>query len=409
MKLFLKVTVLFLLVTVIYSCKKYETDFQDFFNGREKVYPGTVTDVIAQPGNGRTGLKWKASSDPSISKYVIYWNNKADSLVFPVAEGNTADTIRATITGLREYTYSFTIYSFDKKGNRSIPKEINNVKVYGPIYQATLLNRAYNAVTPFTYDDQGNVTLNFITPDTVNIANTYNTNTVIRYVNKSGMPVELNLSSKVNSILLPDFKDGSNVTYKSYYIPSLQAIDEFAVSEYSTYPTITRSAVQCDKSLFSALHLFNDIGQLESGTGLEKLWDGSVGPQGYPNLFHSSDSNYPPVISFDMGKVYNNLLKVEETGRNCCGNPLEFEIWGIADLTNANTTLTSDNSGWKAEMQSKGWTLLTEAVRTDDGQNAKTFDFISNPPPVRYIRMRVTKKLGTTSFNMSELTFWNFQ
>ncbi len=110
-----------------------------------------------------------------------------------------------------------------------------------------------------------------------------------------------------------------------------------------------------------------------------------------------------------MGKVYNNLLKVEETGRNCCGNPLEFEIWGIADLTNANTTLTSDNSGWKAEMQSKGWTLLTEAVRTDDGQNAKTFDFISNPPPVRYIRMRVTKKLGTTSFNMSELTFWNFQ
>ena len=63
---------------------------------------------------------------------------------------------------------------------------------------------------------------------------------------------------------------------------------------------------------------------LEGDTDYDKLWDGSVGPQGYPNIFHSNGANQlPQTLTFDMGKVYNSLEQIEETGRNCCHNPSE--------------------------------------------------------------------------------------
>ncbi|AYL98515.1 DUF4998 domain-containing protein [Mucilaginibacter celer] len=133
----------FMLIAV-YSCKKnHQTDFRNFLGDHEVVYTGSVGKVTIQPGNLEIGLKWAASSDPSITKYVIYYNNKADSSVVNIS-GKT-DTIRAVIKNLAEYTYSFTIYSYDAKGNRSIPTEINNAKVYGPLYIGTLQNRSYNA------------------------------------------------------------------------------------------------------------------------------------------------------------------------------------------------------------------------------------------------------------------------
>src|SRR5882762_6234921 len=134
-----------LLLATWYGCQKdnHATDYKKFYNGHEIVYTGAVGAAIIQPGNLELGLKWKASSDPSIVKYVVYYNNGVDSQIINVA--NKIDTIRTVIKGLAEYTYSFTIYSYDAKGNKSIPYEVNNAKVYGPFYIATLLNRAYNA------------------------------------------------------------------------------------------------------------------------------------------------------------------------------------------------------------------------------------------------------------------------
>jgi len=112
-----------------------------------------------------------------------------------------------------------------------------------------------------------------------------------------------------------------------------------------------------------------------------------------------------------MGKIYNNLSILEETGRNCCHNPDQFEVWGIADISNAATTLPANDAGWKDEAIRKGWTLLLDAVRTDDGSAAKKFELIKNPPPVRYIRIRVKHNANgdTNQSNMSELSFWNGQ
>jgi hypothetical protein len=390
-----------------FGCRKnnYATDYKDFYDGHEIVYTGAVGFAVVQPGNLELGLKWKASPDPSITRYVVYYNNGADSQVVNIT--GKQDTIRTVIKNLAEYTYSFTIYSYDAKGNKSIPYEVNNAKVYGPLYAATLLNRGYDAVTPYVLNDNGSLTLNFITPDTINIK------TVINYTNGAGLAAATVLKPDQSAITLPSYKAGTEIKYKSYYIPQRTSIDTFAVAQFDVFPKIY-TYVECDKSLFKDdASLPNDV-YAAYGTSLSKLWDGSAGPQAYPNIFHTDeDHGIPHTFTFDMGKVYNNLARLEETGRDGYHNPADFEVWGIADITNAATTLQANNSGWKAEMISKGWTLLKECVRSDDGNNPVRFDLNSNPPAVRYIRIRVVKTVdfagNPKGSNWGELTFWNKQ
>jgi hypothetical protein len=80
-------------------------------------------------------------------------------------------------------------------------------------------------------------------------------------------------------------------------------------------------------------------------------------------------------------------------------------------MTNAVPSLASNDGGWKAAMLGKGWTLLKEVVRSDNGNAAYKVNLMDNPPPVRYIRIRVLHNAnGENSYvNIAEITFWNKQ
>ena len=385
-------------IAVLCSCTKNHGNFREFFEGKEIVYTGAVTNVELLPGNLRMGLKWKRSTDPSITKYIIYYNNKLDSQVVNIDK--STDSISAIIHGLSEYTYSFTIYSYDDKGNRSIPYEVNSAKVYGPIYKSSLVNRSYNATQPYTVDPNGALTLNFNPPDTIN------TNTLIQYTNQQEEKIFLNLKSDENEITILDYKSGTDILYNSSYIPVSSSIDTFTVSRTEKFPPIVGYAA-CDKSLFSKLRLQHDIGPLDANTDLERLWDGTVGAKDYPNIFHSNNlSTMPGTITFDLGKLYN-LKQIEVTGRTCCHNPVEFEVWGIDDITNAETTLVPNETDWKDQSIAKGWKLLKDIVRTDNGVAPMKFD-LEDMGPVKYVRIRIKRNANGNlrETNLSELTFF---
>jgi hypothetical protein len=396
---------LLLLATIIISCTKDDLAFKEYLKDGEIVYPGRVANITTKPGNLRTALWWNPSPDPSVSRYVVYWNNNADSVVVNSTTHNPLDTMKVTIPNLREYTYTFTVYSYDAQGHKSIPIEARNVRVFGPLYQSGLLNRPYNATNPYVVNNNGSVQLNFNTPDTINV------NTTVRYTNTTGVSVDKVLLPADTAIILTDYKAGTDITYKSAYIPGKGSLDVFSVTDFSTFPKIF-TYVLCDRSLFAEVHLPGDAPTYESGTSISKLWDGSVGPQGYPNIFHSAgNSGMPHVITFDLGKIYTNLSRIEETGRDCCNNPDRFEVWGTADLSNATTTLSASDNGWPAEATSKGWTLLKEVIRSDDGKNAFTSELDNGGKPFRYIRIRIKHVItGDGNYsNMSEIRFWNKQ
>jgi len=409
MKLIFKILAVAMLFAGLISCAKSDTDFRNFLKGKELVYPGVVNNPHSEPGNLRAELLWNPSSDPSIVKYVIIWNNNADSLVYPSTDHNPADTLKVIIPNLNEYSYSFTVYSYDAKGDRSIPLDINNVKVYGPNYQSGLVNRAYKVSNPYTVTTAGNVILNFYPIDTAGetFSFAHNKSTTIRYTNRSGVAVQ-KLLYRDSSITLTDFKGGSTLDYRSTFVPVIGAIDTFNVNGYTVYPQIFGYAV-CNKALFAKVKLPYDMNPYEGDTDEDRLWDGSVGPQGFPDIFHSDGAHpLPQTLTFDMGKVYNGLTQIEETGRNCCHNPNDFEVWGIADITNAATTLQPNDPGWAAEAISKGWVLLKEVKRSDDGSAALKVNLDNTTAPVRYIRIRVIHNADNepSYTNMSEITMF---
>jgi hypothetical protein len=363
--------------------------------------------VFYRPGNQRLALAWQPSPDPSIVKYMIYWNNYRDSLQVEAGSHDPADTLTVPIPGLQEYVYNFTIHAYDDKGHKSVPLEVKNARAYGPVYQSSLFNRRPAGV-PVTYtytEDQEIVpTLHFVRGDTIHVA------TVVEYTNMAGQRLEKQLTGENSSVTLEDYRLGTVVRYRSSYVPERNAIDTFSVAAYDTFPQFI---AQLNKAIFQEVHLANDVGALNESP-LNKLWDGSVGPQGYPNIFHSTgDKTMPHHFTFDLGHAYERLTRIEETGRNCCHNPVHFEIWGIDDLEGAETTLAGNDPGWKDEAIAKGWTLMREVVRTDDGSALVTIALENNLPVIRYVRIRVLRAANssapdnnTSNTNMSELTFY---
>lgn len=393
---------IFLLITAGVACSKKATDYRAFLDGKEITYPGTVTNVSALPGKLRLELQWHPSPDPSVTKYVVYWNNYADSLIVPAASHNPQDTVKCIVSNLQEYTYTFFINSYDSAGNKSITTEVDNARTYGNIYQTNLFNRPVNLDTPYVVQpNQTDVLLNFLAPDTIN------TNTLITYTNTAGQNVNLDLSAVSDSVMLTSYKFGTPVLYQSSYIPKQGAIDTFTTLAVDTFPTIYKY-IACNKSLFKALNLPHDITDQYYGTSFSSIWDGSTSIKAYPDAF-CSDGLEPLAnhFSIDLGATYTNIARIQEIGRNCCNNPLDFEVWGIADTTHAVSQLEGNDPNWKSDILAKGWTLLTEVVRGDDGSAPVTADFIDNPPPVRYIMVRVlTTAGGGSGTNLSQVTFW---
>jgi len=381
------------------SCSKDATAYQEYLKGKEKIYPGLPNGITAASGNNRVKLSWTPSPDPTVTKYRILWNNGADSL--EVASGSKAgEPVSVIINKLVEYNYSFTIYSFDEKGNRSIPVQVNNIKIYGDSYKSSLTNRFLNTANPYELN-ANSITLNFLTPDTIN------TGTVVKYTQTDGSIKTLNLAPGDPSITLDQYKAGSKIFYQSAYVPVKSAIDTFYTRGFDSLANII---IPLDKKLFKEIKLANDVGFYDSNTGLKNLWNGNTTPTGYPDIFHSDGkSALPHHFTFDLGKVYANLSQFEIIGRDCCNNPIKFEIWGIADLTGAVTESPSNSPGWKAESLGRGWTLLKEVSRTDDGSAPFKVAFPDGLPPVRYIRMRIIDVASGDAYfsNISEVSFWN--
>lgn len=382
------------IILVANSCSKKPTDYRSFLDGKEVVYPGVVSNIQANPGNQRLLLKWTPNSDPSVSKYVIYWNDNADSIIVNAKSTKPSDTIEAYINDLSENIYAFVIYSFDSKGNRSIPTNIENVEVYGTKYQNGLINRG---MTGEEYSNN-QLTISWSTPDTINV------NTEVKYTNESDQTKTIYLSPDSSTLRILDWKLATKIYYRSAYIPERNAIDTFNVSYYDS---LIISTLPVDKSTWKRVLLINDAVVNAFGTSLENIWNGQ--PGAYPDISHSDGAYMPLTFTIDLGETYKQLTKFEEWGRtdDASHNPVDFEVWGIADTTGAIPVLLPTDPGWKDESIAKGWTLLTEVKRNDDGIAGIQADIISNPPPVRFIRIRVLHAVdGDTYSTISEISFW---
>ena len=200
------------------ACTKLRDTYGDFVEGGEIYYPGRADSLKAYPGNNRIRLQWLLIADPKIIKNKIYWNNKADSLEIAVNRSAGIDTIEAMLNPMSEGTYTFEVYTFDKKGNRSVKTDII-ANVYGYNYNITLVNRAVKSTKMNATADTAVVDFYKTSIQHIGID--------LRYKNQLGDSVNVFVPVTADRFKLPGFVPGESFIYRSLYKPEENAIDTF--------------------------------------------------------------------------------------------------------------------------------------------------------------------------------------
>lgn len=405
MKIIYNIALISFMSLIFWGCKKYNDDYKSFLDNKEIKYSGKIQGPGYNTGNLRAELFWHPSPDPSITKYVISWNNGENTMEVTATTHNPIDLVKVIVPNLNEYVYAFSVVSYDSEGNKSIATEINNVRVYGSTYSSTLLNRSVNVTEPYVFLPDGTLQLNFNKRDTMNVA------TTIRYTNTAGAIEERQLLADKNAILIPNYKVGTVVQYRSSYIPEVGSIDNFNVTQFANFPTIIK-ITQLDKSLFKVFKLPTDISD-EYGWKLENLWDNNNGTGGGdPAGFHTGGSGMPQWFTFDMGQTAqldNFRLWQRDNALYNSANLKVFEVWG-SNSPNPNGsfdgswTKLQTFTSFKPSGLPKG--QLTDADRTYARAGEK-FTFPAGIPAVKYLRFKVLETWGGEGYmHLLELTFF---
>lgn len=213
------------LFCLLAACMKDDDKYKTLLNDREIVYPGLVGNFSAFQGNLRIKLQWNPSPDPSITKYVIYWNNNTDSATLASTGSNTQDTVSTIISGIEEYVQNFVLYTCDAQGNRSIGQSLSGVRIYGPLYVSSLTNRIVDASRDPVMTAQGSYTVYFSPADTL-----LNAGTSLSYTDAMAQPRTAVIPAKADSVMLEQVAAGTKVAIRSSYVPVPGAIDTFNVA-----------------------------------------------------------------------------------------------------------------------------------------------------------------------------------
>lgn len=216
---------------IIGACGKWDDVHQQFVGDGEITYTGKADSVRVRGGLNRLELSWIFTSDPKITKYKVYWNNRQDSLVDNFQRSPKIDTVRLMFDKMEEGTYHFEIFTFDAKGNMSVKSEAIG-KVYGEQYQRELLTRAFRSSLRVGKDRL----LDWIPADETQVRSE------LVYKNAEGKQIKKWINRKDEKTILEDIPLGSNFDLRSVFLPDVMALDTF----YTNYETVKYDYVWAD-------------------------------------------------------------------------------------------------------------------------------------------------------------------
>lgn len=226
-----------LLSAAVSSCTKSD-DYKEFLESGPQIYPAKIDSLKVSTGRYRAGLSWIISSDPSVVKARIYWNNRSDSMDVAIDAAQRPDTVKAIVAGLEEKPYTFEVFTFNKQGNRSIGVSASG-RALGERYEEALLNWSvvHKQIIPAAppYSSALVVWSPFYLDGIVGVSATYtdadgNQQTKV-------LPADAAASATSLSFVFEKFTPGGTLTYTTLYLPQKQALDTLsAAPETITIP-----------------------------------------------------------------------------------------------------------------------------------------------------------------------------
>lgn len=204
---------------ILLSCSKWD-DYKKYTASGEIIYTGKLDSVKSYSGKSRVRITGKFNADPKITAVKIFWNDKQDSLKYEVKAGANGNIFDQTFA-LPESITTFTIYTYDVYGNKSVPVYVVG-KSFGDSYRKTLSNRFITSLTYTAAKDSTTINWDAALPTAVQ--------TELKYPNNpTGDTVMVITPAKDSRTALTGFNyQTSKFAYRTIYKPDSTSIDTFA-------------------------------------------------------------------------------------------------------------------------------------------------------------------------------------
>lgn len=373
----------FSLLLAFSSCTKMNDTQEKFLEWGEAIYAAKIDSAFALSGYQRQVIDIFYSA-PRIDRGQIVYNLNKDTVDFTLPEDGSRH-FSVTINDLEEAEYNYTIRTFDKDGNSSLPIEISG-KVYGRFYGDYLVKKAIDRIDNkdvFSIYTKG-------ATDAAGINVTYTTT--------EGIEVTKSFPASEGAAVIKDAEPGSEFSYTTYYYPDETAVDSIeSLANTATFPDKYLAGIQKYDSPSNTKDEF--------GWTPEHLYDGITSEdQGWHTWF---DNTWPHSMTFSINEpfIIENLRIFQRASGDRAyqtGNPKKFTILGTNETPNTEGT----NDGWEIIGE-------FEIIKPDDATEAANAAAaghpftVANPKAYRYLRIQVTDTWSGEQFtHFTELQFF---
>ena len=384
---------IFLFVGIIlitaFGCSDMNSIHEEYLQG-EKVYAGKLDSVSVFNGYKRVKIVGLTRFLGNSNECTVSWEDK--SRVFSI-ENDSSETFEMIVDSLEERSYEFSLFTTDDLGNKSIMQTVRG-RAIGDIFKSTQKTRRIT-----TINAEGDETYVFWADQAESEFVIF---TELKYENNNDEMTTVVVNAEDSQTKLENWKPLGDMRISSAIISGELGFD-------TIYLDVTEALLpeppysKLDKNYHSLVWMPSDLPGTSNNEPNQFLFDG-IGWVGDSKSYHSGDNTggTPAHITIDLGvkaivRKVELGLRVGYTGNN----PVEIELWGIDDITNAET-----NGSDETEFLDKGWEKLYRS-RVDPKQESLTLD-LPVGSSVRYIRYRCleTENGNERAHQLTEMTFW---
>ena len=207
--------------SLLASCSGMNDIIQEYLDRGEINYIGCPDSLSTTGGNERIQLKWLVGKDPRIEGYIIYWNNRKDSVVGEIDHNNLDKGRRYWLStfAAKEGSYEFEVIQTGTKGANSVISRVTG-STYGTYYISQLKARSILSVTQVA--DGAKITWG-ISNNCKYVDFTYD--------KSDGTTKTLRIPSETNNTILSDPKPFGTYSYSTFHIPGKDSLDVFKAPE----------------------------------------------------------------------------------------------------------------------------------------------------------------------------------
>lgn len=310
----MKMKLLFVLYGIIVNsllgaCADMNDNIDKYLSRGEIINIAKSDSIYAFAGKERFYVKyWQ--TDPRATEMRIYWSQeKAPVCVSIPEERDTSDSLVVWVgkeQGIKEGSYSLSIVTFDKFGNKSVPDE-QNVNVYGDKFAASiipriLLSREFNTAQN---------TLRLVWGGSVS-AKEWGVRLFYTKIDGTLCQILYKSADLPENLELKDIDVMSPVEYETLYLPEVTAVDTF----YTERVVIGES--------------FGDQFYVDATLGSDDN-SGLSANQPWKTLKKAGERMYQPgdKLLLKRGEVFEGSL--EFTGEGRSDKPIFIDAYGNGD------------------------------------------------------------------------------